>query len=503
MLSGTVWGVIAKIFDALAKFVTIPMLVGYFGKADYGLIALTFSLNAYLRLMDMGMNIGSIRFFSIWISEKSWDKISQVSRSSVVFYGVIGIINSLIFLLMAEYAGDFFKLELHQQPVFKWMMYILSASTVFNWVSSVVNQLLNAYGEQGWINRVTVISSFFNFVTAFVAVKLHLSLPIYFVLYTLSTLMVIPLNVYRLRIYKMPLLSLLWPKWNGKAFKEILGYSLAIFVMGIFQFSADSLRPILLGKYASGGISVLTEYRVIQTMAMLVIAFGGVFMQVLLPSAAKVFMEGDKRRLEVMVFDGTKYITIFLSFVVFLLIVNADIILNLYMGEEYSHLEIWLVAWLLTVLITMHNAPVASIVLASGKTKKLAYSSAFSCLLSLPITAILAHKYNVGAAVIGFFVYVCMQASVYYVYYIPNILLLNGYKIIMTSFFPSVLVALIAAAVTKTFSFFNPYVENAYLILIVNSLLFSVLFITMLLGFVVKKEELAQLRNKVLKKSAL
>ena len=68
LVSDSFWGILAKIIDAGAKFFTIPMLVGYYGKSDYGLIALVFSLNAYMRLMDMGINIGSIRFF--WTRNK-------------------------------------------------------------------------------------------------------------------------------------------------------------------------------------------------------------------------------------------------------------------------------------------------------------------------------------------------------------------------------------------------------------------------------------------------
>src|SRR5680860_90360 len=103
VFSGSAWGIFAKILDAGAKFITIPLLVGYYGKVDYGLIALAFSLNGYLRLMDLGMNIGSVRFFSMWVAKEEWVKIKKVSRSSIVFYGTIGLINSIIFILMADY----------------------------------------------------------------------------------------------------------------------------------------------------------------------------------------------------------------------------------------------------------------------------------------------------------------------------------------------------------------------------------------------------------------
>src|SRR5690606_41660803 len=82
MFAGSIWGILAKIADALAKFITIPILVGFYGKADYGLIALAFSLNAYLRLMDLGFNVGAVRYFSMWVENDETEKIGAVSRSS-------------------------------------------------------------------------------------------------------------------------------------------------------------------------------------------------------------------------------------------------------------------------------------------------------------------------------------------------------------------------------------------------------------------------------------
>src|SRR5690606_36164460 len=185
----------------------------------------------------------------------------------------------------------------------------------------------------------------------------------------------IPFYIARLRVFPISRRILLAPRWEGKAFREILNYSLAIFVMGLFQLTANNLRPLLLGKF-SEGMEVLTDYRVIQTIAMLIVAFGGVFMQVLLPSTSKAYAEGDQQRIGRMVFEATKYISVFLVFVVFVLILNADEILRLYMGEGYGDLSLWLSLWLLTVLLSMHNTPVASLVLSTGKTKFLVYSSA-------------------------------------------------------------------------------------------------------------------------------
>ena len=57
------WGVCAKFLDAGLKFLTIPLLLGYFGKENYGLLTLAIATNAYMQLLNMGMNTGCCKVF--------------------------------------------------------------------------------------------------------------------------------------------------------------------------------------------------------------------------------------------------------------------------------------------------------------------------------------------------------------------------------------------------------------------------------------------------------
>ncbi|MGK6353114.1 lipopolysaccharide biosynthesis protein [Parapedobacter sp. DT-150] len=498
VFSGSLWGILAKILDALAKFVTIPLLVGFYGKADYGLIALAFSLNAYLRLMDLGFNVGAVRYFSMWTAAGEWEKIGKVSRSSIVFYGAIGIANAVLFLIMSAYGEQLFNLTDTQVPLYRQIMYILSFSTVVNWLSSVAVQLLSAKDELGYVNRITVISSVLNFAVALLAIQLEWTLITYFIWYTLSTLAPIPFYVARLGVFPMSRSTLLAPRWHGSAFREILTYSLAIFVMGLFQLTANNLRPLLLGKFADG-TAVLTDYRIIQTIAMLIVAFGGVFMQVLLPSAAKAYAEGNQERIERMVFEATKYISIFLGFMVFVLILNADDILLLYMGKAYAHLSLWLSLWLLTVLLSMHNTPVASLVLSTGKTRFLVYSSAIACIVSLPITVIFADTLQVGAAVVGYLVYMVLQIGFFYVYYIPRVLKLNGFRLFTRAFLPATAGGALALLVGRYIVRLLP-ISGGYGTVIASTVIFTVVYGLYLFAFVIKAADIRYLKQTLMGK---
>src|SRR5690554_5055376 len=149
----------------------------------------------------------------------------------------------------------------------------------------------------------------------------------------------------------------------------------------------------------------------------------------------------------------------------------------------------------------MHNTPVASLVLSFGKIRQLVYSSAAACIVSLPITVIFAPTLNVGAAVIGYFVYMIIQIGFFYVYYIPRVLKLNNAKIFFGSFFPSVLGAFIAFAVGHYVGLWLAIPEGIIGIL-VKSAVYGVVYGAFQLAFVIKKPDIDYLKEQLLKKKA-
>ena len=90
IVRGVVWSTIVNIVNAIYGFIAVPILIRYFGKAEYGLIGLAMSVNVYMRLMDMGFNSTNVRFFSTWLTEKNHVRLLKGFQTSLSFYGVIG-----------------------------------------------------------------------------------------------------------------------------------------------------------------------------------------------------------------------------------------------------------------------------------------------------------------------------------------------------------------------------------------------------------------------------
>ena len=72
-ISSFFWSTCAKILNALFGFISIPLLLGVYGKSDYGILSIATACNGYMHLLDMGMNVGAVKYFSQWKVEGKKD----------------------------------------------------------------------------------------------------------------------------------------------------------------------------------------------------------------------------------------------------------------------------------------------------------------------------------------------------------------------------------------------------------------------------------------------
>ena len=432
-----IWGLIAKLLDAGFKFLTIPLLLKYFGKDNYGLLTLAIATNAYMQLLDMGMNTGAVKFFSQWIASGRFDLIDRVSRTNLSFYLTIGIINRTVLVCLAIFGESVFKITPEQFIVFRNLLLILALFTIIDWCTFVFNQLLIADEKIGFTQRLFTVRSLFGFLVVVMTIALKWSITQYFLVYlTVNISIILP---YYYLCKKRNLIQSLIPAFYWKDFSVVFKYSLAILAMGLFQFTATQSRPLVLGMFSREGVSLLTDYRVIEVFPIFIISIGGMLLPILLPKASKAIQSNNRISIEKMVYEGTSYTSILISILCFPIILCSKDLLNLYVGVSYSHLAVWLSLWVFTITLYLHNTPVASLVLATGKTRMLVYSSAIACIVSIIINAILCQHYGVGSAVIGYLVYIIIQMSFYYFYFNNKILGLKSIKVFKLFFVPTMI----------------------------------------------------------------
>jgi O-antigen/teichoic acid export membrane protein len=475
------WGMFSKILDAGIKVFTVPLLLHHFGKASFGLMALAFSINAYLQLLDMGINTGAVKFFSQWIREGKLHIIDSVARTSMTFYGIIGILNGLILFLIALFGIHLFDVDNAQGIVLARMFYIMALFAIFNWATSVFNQLLVANEKISFVQQINIFRTVLSFVIVLLTLYFKLSLTTYFLSFTIiNSCMFVPFFIVA---KKDGLIKGFSPAFDWKNFNIIFRYSLAILSMAVFQMTAAKSRPIILNIFSGRGIEVVADFRVLETITIFVISLGGMFSSIFLPKTSKLISDGNKGEIENFAYETTLYTSIICVILCMPFVLCAREIIIIYVGEQFSYLSKWLVVWMFTILAFLHSTPVNSLILAKGRTKILVYCTAFSCIISIIVNAVLSPKIGAGSAVIGHSVYILIQMSFYYFYFNKKVLELNSLRIFKAFLIP----ASIGFLSVVIIYFLRINLTSLLLTCVVKSLLFLILFMFLLFALQVLK----------------
>ena len=168
--SGVLWSLIVNLVNSVYGFISVPILIHYFGKTEYGIIGLAMSVNVYMQLMDMGFNSTNIRFFSVWLAKKNFQKASKLFQTSLAFYGIIGILNGVILLGVSLFSKEIFHLNADQDEILKTLFYVLIISAIISWYSSCFDQLIKATENVAWIQKRTLLPKILQVIVLFITV---------------------------------------------------------------------------------------------------------------------------------------------------------------------------------------------------------------------------------------------------------------------------------------------------------------------------------------------
>lgn len=432
IVSGVTWTVIQNVVNILYGIISVPFLICYFGKEEYGLIGLALSVNVYMQLLDMGMTNSNVRFFSEFIAKGDEQRVQKLFSLTYLFYAAIGLINSIVLFVVSFWVESLFKITPEQAVILRNLLWILALNVTFSWVSVCFDQLLRAGELIDWIKKRATFLKLMQFLVLWMVIGFKMSIEVYFFGYIFIATFILPWTIVKAKRL-FPQLKLVVGFDKG-IFKTVYPYALSIFSFSIFHFLAFNFRPLLLGGLSGPG--AVAEFNVMNTIAMVVTVISGSFMQVLLPIVTKMSVKEERAGIDRMITDGTKYVVVLLSAIIFILIVNINEIFTLYVGDEYTSLSSWMIIWLLTLLLS-HRSVMTSLIFTEIRLKPVAVMGAIAMIVAFLLYVILIPKYGVGGVVIGFTAHEFIHTLFYYLFFLPKKFGIDTYKVFTKSVFPS------------------------------------------------------------------
>lgn len=430
------WSTLQKILNAILGFISVPLLLGYYGKAEYGILAIATACNGYMHLLDLGMNTGAIKFFSQWKAEGKQDLICRVARTNITFYILIACVNMFGLVALAVWGESIFSVTHEQFLQLRMCLFIIALFSIFSWAATTFNQLLVADKQMAYTMQVQCVQTIFKTLLIFVVLWAHLSLTVYF--FWLTVILALLLMPYAIKCRRDNLIDSLKPAAYWKDFRIVLSFSLSIFALSLFQMTATQSRPIILSIFSANGAETVSEYRIIEVIPQLIIMIGGTFSGIFLPKTSELIAKANQKDTESFIYNWTIYTSIIACVLCFPFILNSQNILSAYVGAEYGYLSIWLVIWIICTLAQIHSTPANALILAFGKVKILVLTSAISCFISMIVNALFSQKYGVGSAIVGYSCYIIIVLVVNYFFYYRYVLCLSLVKMLFCFLAPCI-----------------------------------------------------------------
>ncbi len=247
-ISSFFWSSFSKVLNAVVGFITVPLLLGYYGKAEYGIIGIATACNGYMHLLDLGMNTGAVKYFSQWKTQGNFELLNRVARTNISFYGVIAIINIIGLLILAIFGEHLFAVTYDQFLLLRSCLIILAIFSLFSWWTTTFNQLLIANLQMSFTMKAHAFLAVLKAVLIGMVFLFELSLTQYFFLLTALVASLCVPYVYRCK--KLGFIGNIKPAFYWKDFKNVLFFSLSIFALSLFQATATQSRPIVLSIFA-------------------------------------------------------------------------------------------------------------------------------------------------------------------------------------------------------------------------------------------------------------
>lgn len=438
IFSGVFWSVLTNIANALYGFIMVPILISHFGKAEYGLIGLAQSVNAYMQLMDLGLTSTNVRFFSNWMAAGDNAKVKKLFSTCTAFYGFVGLINAVVLIVVLLFSDKIFNVTPEQEIILKNLFGILALTALINWFTSCYNQIIQATENVAWTQKRLLVTKLLMIIALIITIWFGFSITLYYLLTMMCNWLILPWVIHKVKDVA-PMVSFI-PRFDKSVFKEILPYTLNLFLFSIFQFSYNNLQPVFIGMRST--VETVSDYKVVMGIVGVCSAVTSVFLNALLPSSSKAVANNDKKAYDMIAYKGTKYIMIFLGFCVFgMMTINRDL-LTIYVGDSFLYL-IPCMNLILLAILSRHMNAIASLILGGTNLKPIVRMTAFSAITALTISWIFIPAHGVLAVAYSIICFELLQALFYYLFYFPKMMSIRSGYIFISIFVPVTLVGIL------------------------------------------------------------
>lgn len=413
-------GIVLNYVSVAATFVIgllyTPFLIRTLGQADYGIYALALAIAGYLSLLDLGIGNAIVRYIAQNQAIGTKDKEAKLVGYFFKLFLYIGLATFVIGISVAwnlqhVISSDFTSKQIE---TLQWMILILTVNFAVGFILNTFSAVLQAYEKFFFLKLANVLRISLTPIISVFYLLFSTNLIVLTLILTVVNCTVLIVSYY---YYKKSLkIKMSFERIHKDLKKEILGYSLVIFVVAIADKLYWQTDQILLG--------ILKNPEAVAVFA-LAIQFVNIFMSlsiainsVFLPRVTHIVSaENYVNQLNALFIKVSKFQTFVMGLSLSGFMLIGEIFIELWVGKTFELTYVIVLILMSTFALDLIQNLGLVIMQAEGKYLFRAYTliicSILNVLISIPIIKLYG---SVGTAIItAIFVF------------IGNVLVLNIY----------------------------------------------------------------------------
>lgn len=348
---GAILSYVIIIVNMLIGVLYTPILTAKLGQTEYGLYSLVTSVISYLTILDFGFGNAIIIYTTRYRNKNEKDKEQKLHGMFFIIYTIIGIIAGIIGAILWLNVDKLFgnTMSADELSKAKILMAILTFNLVVTFPLSIFSSIITSYEKFVFSKVLNLARIILNPIVMLILLNFGIKSVGLVILVTVLNITTLILNyIYCKTKLKI---KLKFGKIDFKLLKEIMAYSVWIFLNSIMDKINWSLDQFVLGIY-SGSVAIAI-YSVASQLNQMYINFSTAISGVLLPRITKMENDNasDEEFTDIFIKTGRiQYIVMGLIMSGFVLF-GKEFINIMWVGPEYA--ESYIIACLLMLPSTI------------------------------------------------------------------------------------------------------------------------------------------------------
>jgi len=334
LVTNTAANTVAQVVQVAAAFVFMPFLVQDFGLSAYGVLLLAGSLSGYLGLLDLGVGSAVVKLTAELQARQECPRLGRILGGALFFYWCVGLVIAVALASVAAWGMGVFELSGEEQRLGSELLLVGAVTALLWWPLNLGMYVLAGFRRYDKSAAVTVGAVAATALVTIVVLVWDLG-PL---LYLCGTGLVSVLSALVACLLAIGLAGregVRVRRPDRRSLREVFHFSLTIFVMQVCAVLVyQHTDRLVLGVFV--GATAIAFYEAASKLQSGVRQVAQLVASAAMPTASRLEAEGRAAALSELLLRGTKYCNAVVLPLTVSVIVLAEPLLRLWLGEDYA-----------------------------------------------------------------------------------------------------------------------------------------------------------------------